>query len=245
MWEGVKMAKRKDKRANDEMRPVKFTRGFTKNAAGSVLAEFGDTKVIVTASVEDKVPRFLADTGKGWLTAEYSLLPGSTGQRVQRDRGTLISGRTQEIQRLIGRTLRAAVDLTKIGERTITIDADVIQADGGTRTASISGGYIALYDALEKLVKEGKIEENPITEPIAAVSVGIVNGEVRLDVDYSEDSNADADANIVMTESGKLLEFQATAEKEPFSRDEFLEILEVAEKGIKEIIKAQKEALAG
>lgn len=239
------MAKRKDKRANDEMRPVKFTRGFTKNAAGSVLAEFGDTKVIVTASVEDKVPRFLADTGKGWLTAEYSLLPGSTGQRVQRDRGTLISGRTQEIQRLIGRTLRAAVDLTKIGERTITIDADVIQADGGTRTASISGGYIALYDALEKLVKEGKIEENPITEPIAAVSVGIVNGEVRLDVDYSEDSNADADANIVMTESGKLLEFQATAEKEPFSRDEFLEILEVAEKGIKEIIKAQKEALAG
>lgn len=238
------MAKRKDKRANDEMRPVKFTRGFTKNAAGSVLAEFGDTKVIVTASVEDKVPRFLADTGKGWLTAEYSLLPGSTGQRVQRDRGTLISGRTQEIQRLIGRALRAAVDLTKIGERTITIDADVIQADGGTRTASISGGYLALYDALEKLVKEGKIEENPITEPIAAVSVGIVNGEVRLDVDYSEDSNADADANIVMTESGKLLEFQATAEKEPFSRDEFLKILEVAEKGIKETIKAQKAALA-
>ncbi|NLF82386.1 MAG: ribonuclease PH [Candidatus Gastranaerophilales bacterium] len=238
------MAKRKDKRANDEMRPVKFTRGFTKNAAGSVLAEFGDTKVIVTASVEDKVPRFLADTGKGWLTAEYSLLPGSTGQRVQRDRGTLISGMTQEIQRLIGRALRAAVDLTKIGERTITIDADVIQADGGTRTASISGGYLALYDALEKLVKEGKIEENPITEPIAAVSVGIVNGEVRLDVDYSEDSNADADANIVMTESGKLLEFQATAEKEPFSRDEFLKILEVAEKGIKETIKAQKAALA-
>ena len=238
------MAKRKDKRANDEMRPVKFTRGFTKNAAGSVLAEFGDTKVIVTASVEDKVPRFLADTGKGWLTAEYSLLPGSTGQRVQRDRGTLISGRTQEIQRLIGRALRAAVDLTKIGERTITIDADVIQADGGTRTASISGGYLALYDALEKLVKEGKIEENPITEPIAAVSVGIVNGEVLLDVDYSEDSNADADANIVMTESGKLLEFQATAEKEPFSRDEFLKILEVAEKGIKETIKAQKAALA-
>lgn len=238
------MAKRKDKRANDEMRPVKFTRGFTKNAAGSVLAEFGDTKVIVTASVEDKVPRFLADTGKGWLTAEYSLLPGSTGQRVQRDRGTLISGRTQEIQRLIGRALRAAVDLTKIGERTITIDADVIQADGGTRTASISGGYLALYDALEKLVKEGKIEENPITEPIAAVSVGIVNGEVRLDVDYSEDSNADADANIVMTESGKLLEFQATAEKEPFSRDEFLKTLEVAEKGIKETIKAQKAALA-
>jgi ribonuclease PH len=238
------MAKRKDKRANNEMRPVKFTRNFTKNAAGSVLAEFGDTKVIVTASIEDKVPRFLTDTGKGWLTAEYSLLPGSTGQRVQRDRGTLVSGRTQEIQRLIGRTLRAAVDLPKIGERTITIDADVIQADGGTRTASISGGYIALYDALEKLVKEGKIEENPITEPVAAVSVGIHKGKVLLDVNYSEDSNADADANIVMTESGKILEFQATAEKAPFSREEFLEILEMAEKGIKEIISAQKAVLA-
>ena len=235
------MINRRNNRAFDELRPVKFTRGFTKNAAGSVLVEFGDTKVIVAASIEDRIPRFLTNSGRGWLTAEYSLLPSSTDKRVSRDRGTLISGRTQEIQRLIGRSLRSAVDFTKIGERTIIIDADVIQADGGTRTASISGGFIALYDALLKLQKKGAITEIPVIEPIAAVSVGIVNGKVLLDVDYPEDSNADVDANIVMTESGKILEFQAASEKTPFDKKEFLEILNMAEKGIKHIIQLQKE----
>jgi len=234
---------RKDNRGLKELRTVDFTRNFTKHAAGSVLVEFGDTKVIVTATIEDKVPRFLHDSGKGWLTAEYSLLPGATHTRVNRDRGSLISGRTQEIQRLVGRSLRTAVDLTKIGERTITIDADVIQADGGTRTASISGGFIALYDALLKLKKAGKIDEIPIIEPVAAVSVGIIKGEICLDVDYSEDSSADADANIVMTESGKILEFQVTGEESPFSKNDMLEILDVAQKGISGIIKVQKTVL--
>ena len=234
---------RKNKRGLEELRTVKFTRNFTKHAGGSVLVEFGETKVIVTAVIEDKVPRFLIDSGKGWLTAEYGLLPGSTHTRVNRDRGTLVSGRTQEIQRLIGRSLRAAVDLTKIGERTITVDADVIQADGGTRTASISGGFIAIYDALMKLKNSGKISEFPIIEPVAAVSVGIKNMEIMLDVDYSEDSSADADANIVMTESGKILEFQVTSEEAPFSKSDMLKILDTAEKGIIKIIGIQKEAL--
>lgn len=237
------MFKRKDNRAFNSLRPVKFTREFTKQAAGSVLVEFGDTKVITTASIEERVPRFLVDSGKGWLTAEYSLLPGSTEKRVQRDRGVNLSGRTQEIQRLIGRSLRAAVDLNKIGERTIIIDADVIQADGGTRTASISGGFVALYDALSGLVKNGIISEIPIIEPVAAVSVATLNGQVLLDVDYKEDSNADADANIVMTESGNILEFQATSEKKPMDRNKFNEILDLAEKGIREIIRLQKESL--
>jgi len=228
------MVTRKNNRALNELRPVKFTRNYTKFAAGSVLVEFGDTKVLVTASIEDRVPRFLMDSGKGWLTAEYSLLPGSTGIRVSRDRGTLISGRTQEIQRLIGRSLRAAVDLTKIGERTITIDADVIQADGGTRTASICGGFLALHDALKGV---------GIIEPVAAISVGVLNGEVLLDVDYSEDSTADADANIIMTESGKILEFQVTSEKAPVDRESLLKVLDMGEKGIQEIIKLQKQAL--
>ena len=238
------MAKRKDGRAAGELREVKFTRDFTKNAAASVLVEFGDTKVIVTASIEDRVPRFLVDSGKGWLTAEYSLLPGSTDKRVSRDRGTHISGRTQEIQRLIGRCLRAAVDLKKIGERTIIIDADVIQADGGTRTASISGGFVALYDAMQKLKEKGKIQENPVLEPVAAISVGILKGEVLLDVNYAEDSNADADANIVMTESGKFLEFQATSEGAPIHKEDFIKISEIAETGIKDIIKLQKQVLS-
>ena len=234
---------RNNNRGLEELREVKFTRNFTKHAAGSVLVEFGDTKAIVTASVENRVPRFLMDSGKGWLTAEYSLLPGSTNTRVSRDRGTLISGRTQEIQRLIGRSLRACVDLTKIGERTITIDADVIQADGGTRTASISGGFVAIYDAFNKLLEAGEIEENPIIEPVAAVSVGIIKGQIMLDVDYSEDSTADADANIVMTESGKILEFQTTSEEAPFTRGDMIKVLDLGEKGIQDIIKIQKECL--
>ncbi|HSA06456.1 MAG TPA: ribonuclease PH [Candidatus Gastranaerophilales bacterium] len=237
------MLQRKDNRSFDEIRPVKFTRDFTKNADGSVLVEFGGTKVITTVMIEDKVPRFMAESGKGWLTAEYSLLPGSTDKRVQRDRGAMISGRTQEIQRLIGRCLRSAIDLSKIGERTIYVDADVIQADGGTRTASISGGFVALYDAMLKLQREGLIKDFPILEPVAAISVGILNGQTLLDVDYSEDSKADADANIVMTESGKILEFQATSEKNPMDRRKFLEIADMAEKGIKNIIQIQKRCL--
>lgn len=237
------MADRKDNRAAEELRPVKFTRGFTKQAAGSVLVEFGDTKVITTATIEDRVPRFLMDSGRGWLTAEYSLLPGSTEKRVQRDRGVNLSGRTQEIQRLIGRCLRAAVDLTKIGERTIIIDADVIQADGGTRTASISGGFVALYDALLGLKEKNLLNEVPIIEPVAAISVAARNGEILLDVDYKEDSNADADANIVMTESSKILEFQASSEKSPIDKFELNKILDIGEKGIKEIIQKQKTAL--
>ena len=237
------MLQRKDNRQIDELRPINFTKNFTKHADGSVLVEFGDTKVITTANIEDRVPRFMADSGNGWLTAEYALLPSSTHTRVGRERGTVLSGRTQEIQRLIGRSLRAAVDLTKIGERTITIDADVIQADGGTRTASISGAYVALYDALRKMKERGDIKEIPIIEPIAAISVGIVNGEVVLDLDYSEDSSAHVDANIVMTESGKIVEFQSTAEGKTFERSELLAFLEVGEKGIKEIIKKQKEVL--
>lgn len=237
------MTIRKDNRNADELRQIKFTRNFTKHADGSVLVEFGDTKVITTATIEDRVPRFLMDTGNGWLTAEYSLLPGSTHTRVSRERGTLMSGRTQEIQRLIGRSLRAAVDLTKIGERTITIDADVIQADGGTRTASISGGFVALYDALLKLKERGEIKEIPVIEPVAAISAGICKGEILLDLDYPEDSSAEADANLVMTASGKIIEFQSTAENKAFNRQDLLKLLETGEKGIMEIIQKQRQIL--
>ena len=237
------MAARKDNREADELRQIKFTREFTKYADGSVLVEFGDTKVITTAIVEDRVPRFLVDSGKGWLTAEYSLLPGSANSRIIRDRGSVLSGRTQEIQRLIGRSLRAAVDLSAIGERTITIDADVIQADGGTRTASITGAYIALYDALLKLKKAGKIKEMPIIDQVAAISLGIVKGKFMLDLDYNEDSNADVDANLIMTASGKIIEFQITSEKEAFDKNELVKFVELGEKGIKEIIQLQNQAL--
>ena len=237
------MINRKDNRKADELRSIKLTRNFTKYADGSVLVEFGDTKVITTAIIENRVPRFLVDSGKGWLTAEYSLLPGSAQSRIMRDRGTLISGRTQEIQRLIGRSLRAAVDLTAIGERTIAIDADVIQADGGTRTASITGAYVALYDALRKLKERGDIAEIPIIEPVAAVSVGMVKGEFLLDLDYCEDSSADVDSNIVMTASGKIIEFQTTSEGEPFDKSEIMKFLELGEKGINEIIQLQEQVL--
>ncbi|MBR1424484.1 ribonuclease PH [bacterium] len=225
-----------DGRKNNETRSIKFTKNYTKHALGSVLVEFGDTKVITTASVEEGKPKWMdKEDSRGWLTAEYSLLPSSTSTRCQRER-TKISGRTQEIQRLIGRSLRACVDLTKIPDLTITIDADVIQADGGTRTASICGAYVALKDAVEKLLKEGKIRENPIIEPIAAISAGIVNGEVCLDLNYQEDSNAQVDSNIVLTKSGKIIEFQTTAEGEPYSYEKMIEIFNVAKKGIEEII---------
>ena len=223
-------------RKNDELRKIKFTRDFTKNALGSVLVEFGDTRVITTASVEEGKPKWMdKDDTRGWLTAEYSLLPSSTGTRCQRER-TKISGRTQEIQRLIGRSLRACVDLNKMSDITITIDADVIQADGGTRTASICGGFLALKIAIEKLIKEGKLKENPIIEPIGAISAGIIDGEVRLDLNYEEDSHAQVDSNIVLTKSGKIIEFQTTAEDEPYEYDKMLNIFKVASDGIKKII---------
>ncbi|MBQ8459763.1 ribonuclease PH [bacterium] len=225
-----------ENRKNDETRQIKFTKNYTKNALGSVLVEFGDTKVITTASVEEGKPKwFDKDDNRGWLTAEYSLLPSSTSTRCQRER-TKISGRTQEIQRLIGRSLRACVDLHKIPDLTITIDADVIQADGGTRTASICGGFVALSCAIEKLLAEGKIKENPIIEPIGAISAGIVDGEVRLDLNYEEDSHAQVDSNVVLTKSGKIIEFQTTAEGEPYEFDKMIEIFNTAKKGIQEII---------
>ena len=226
---------RKDGRKNNELRPVKFTKDFTKNALGSVLVEFGDTKVITTASVEMKQPKWMdKDSTKGWVTAEYSLLPSSTSTRCERER-TKISGRTQEIQRLIGRSLRACVDMEKMPKMTITVDADVIQADGGTRTASICGGFLALKIAIEKLLERGDLKENPIKEEVGAISVGIIDGEVRLDLCYEEDSHAQVDSNVVMTKSGKIIEFQTTAEGEPYNQEQLLEIFNMAKSGIETI----------
>lgn len=227
---------RLENRKNDETREIKFTTNYTKHALGSVLVEFGDTKVITTASVEHTKPKWMdKEDPRGWLTAEYSLLPSSTSTRCQRER-TKISGRTQEIQRLIGRSLRACVDLTKMPDLTITIDADVIQADGGTRTASICGGFVALNEAVKKLLADGTIKESPVIEPIAAISAGIIDGEVKLDLNYDEDSHAQVDSNIVLTKSGKIIEFQTTAEGEPYDYCQMLEIFKLAQKGIKEII---------
>ncbi len=227
---------RNDGRKNNELRPVKFTKDFTKNALGSVLVEFGDTKVITTASVEKKQPKWMDENAtKGWISAEYSLLPSSTSTRCERER-TKLSGRTQEIQRLIGRSLRACVDLEKMPKITITIDADVIQADGGTRTASICGGFMALKIAVEKLLEQGLLQENPIREEIAAISVGIVDDEVKLDLCYEEDSRAQVDSNVVMTKSGKIIEFQTTAEGEPYDQSQLMELFNTAKQGIETII---------
>lgn len=227
---------RNNGRKNNELRQIKFTKDFTKNALGSVLVEFGDTKVITTASVDFSKPKWMdKDTSAGWVTAEYSLLPSSTNTRCKRER-TSVSGRTQEIQRLIGRSLRACVDMSKMPDVTIIVDCDVIQADGGTRTASICGGFLALKTAIDKLIADGKLQENPIIEPIAAISAGIVNGEVILDLNYEEDSSAQVDANVVLTKSGKIIEFQTTAEGEPFDKKQLDEIFEKAKKGIDEII---------
>ena len=231
---------RKNNRGNGELRPFKFTKDFTIHALGSVLAEFGDTKVITTASVEHKKPKWMdASDNRGWISAEYSLLPSATNTRCSRER-TKISGRTQEIQRLIGRSLRACVDLEKMPELTITIDADVIQADGGTRTASICGGFLALCDAVKKLMSSGELSENPIIEPIAAISAGIVDDKVLLDLDYDEDSNARADSNIVLTKSGKIIEFQTTAEGDPYEKAQMIEIFDLAYSGIEKIIDCYK-----
>ncbi len=233
------------KRKWDQLRTVKITRGIMKNAEGSALIEMGDTKVLCTATVEESVPRFLKDTGKGWVTTEYAMLPRATTERVRRDsvRGK-IGGRSHEIQRIIGRVLRAVIDFEKLGERSITIDCDVLQADGGTRTASITGGFVALSEACSYLVKEGLVEETPINDYIAAVSVGTVNDKLVLDLNYEQDSSAEVDMNIAMTGAGLLVEVQGTAEGEPFSKNRLTEMIKLAEKGIKELIKKQKEALS-
>jgi len=231
---------RPNNRRNDEMRPVRLTPGFTKNPDGSVLVQTGDTMVLCSAMIEAKVPRFLKGTGSGWVTAEYSLLPSSTETRTQREASKgKISGRTSEIQRLIGRSLRAVVDLQALGERTIWIDCDVLQADGGTRTASISGSFVALCLALMKMQAEGIISELPINDYVAAASVGIVDGEVVLDLEYIEDSQADVDMNVVMTGQGNFVEVQGTAEGSPFSKAKLDEMLSLAEKGIREMFALQ------
>ena len=232
-------------RAEDELRKISITRQYTSHAEGSVLVEFGATKVICTASVEEKVPRFLKGSGKGWVTAEYGMLPRSTGSRMQREsaRGKQ-SGRTQEIQRLIGRSLRAAVSLETLGEKMITVDCDVIQADGGTRTASITGGFVALADAINHMMSKGMIKKNPIHGQIASVSVGIFNGVPVLDLDYDEDSNAETDMNVVMNDAEAFIEVQGTAEGHAFRKDELDAMLGLATKGIKELIDKQSAALS-
>ena len=226
---------RVDGRKNDELREIKFTHGFTKHALGSVLTEFGDTRVIVTASVDLKKPKWMDENdNRGWVTAEYSLLPASTNTRCKREREK-VSGRTQEIQRLIGRSLRACVDLKKMPGMTITIDADVIQADGGTRTASICGGFLALKDAVDKLLASGDLKENPILEPIGAISIGIVDGEIKLDLCYEEDSHAQVDSNVILTKSGKIVDFQTTSEGEPYEFERMVELFNTAKDGINRI----------
>lgn len=235
------MSQRPSGRKTDELRPVRFTRGFTAHAAGSVLVEFGGTRVICTASVEDSVPGFLRGRGVGWVTAEYGMLPGSTHSRVDREaaRGKQ-SGRTVEIQRLIGRSLRAAVDMDKLGERTVRLDCDVIQADGGTRTASITGASVALADALASAgVQEAFIEH------VASISVGIWQGQPVLDLDYAEDSTAETDMNVVALASGGFVEIQGTAEQKPFSADELAAMLELARQGTAELVALQQAALGG
>lgn len=235
---------RPSKRANNELRTIEIIRHYTKHAEGAVLVKFGDTHVLCTASVDEKVPGFLKGKNQGWVTAEYGMLPRSTGSRMDREaaRGKQ-SGRTQEIQRLIGRSLRAIINLGQLGERSIQIDCDVIQADGGTRTASITGAYVALHDAISYLQKQGLIAESPLRDAVAAISVGIYQGVPVLDLDYIEDSDCDTDMNIVMTGSGGLVEIQGTAEGAPFGRDGLDAMLDLAQTGIGVLISKQKAAL--
>ena len=235
---------RPDGRENGQLREVRITRNFLKTAEGSVLFEMGDTKVICSASVEERVPLFLKDQKKGWVTAEYGMLPRSTQTRMMRESVTgKVGGRTHEIQRLIGRTLRAVIDLESLGERTVWVDCDVIQADGGTRTASITGAFICVADALRSAIKNGIIDKMPLTNHLAAVSVGIVGGEPRLDLCYAEDSAADVDMNVVMTGDGRFVEIQGTSEKAPFSMEGLGMLLALADGGIKRLIAVQKEHL--
>ena len=233
-----------DGRKNDEIRNIKITRNFLKHPQGSILIEMGETKVICTAMVEDRVPPFLKGSNSGWVTAEYSMIPGSTISRKVRDasRGK-IEGRSHEIQRLIGRALRSVVSLEELGERTVWIDCDVIQADGGTRTASITGAFVALVDALGKLLKDGQLSHIPVRSFLSAISVGIVDGNRLLDLCYAEDSNAKVDMNIVMTDKGEFVELQGTGEESPFSIDDLNELIRLGQKGNSELIKLQKEAL--
>lgn len=235
---------RHNNRKTNELRPISFTRHYTKHAEGSVLVCFGDTKVLCTASIESGVPRWLKGQNQGWLTAEYGMLPRATGTRTQREavKGKQ-SGRTQEIQRLIGRSLRAMIDLTKLGENTIYIDCDVLQADGGTRTASITGAAVAVMDALENWQRKGELKTDPFIGLVAAVSVGIKDGQVLLDLDYAEDSTCDTDLNVVMTQAGGFIEIQGTAEEKPFTRIEADKMIATAEQGISELIALQKQAL--
>jgi ribonuclease PH len=235
---------RPSKRAFNELRPIKITRNYTKHAEGSVLVEFGDTKVLCTASVSSGVPKFLKDTGQGWLTAEYGMLPRATHTRSDREatRGKQ-AGRTQEIQRLIGRSLRSIVNLKMIGENTITIDCDVLQADGGTRTAAITGSCIALVDALNFLQKKLKLKESPLKQLVAAISVGIYKGSLIIDLDYEEDSDIDTDMNVIMTEDGNFVEIQGTAEHGTFTQDELNSLLDLAKIGFKQIFEKQRESL--
>lgn len=238
------MKARPSGRALDELRPIRITRRFTKHAEGSVLIEFGETRVLCTASVEETVPSFLRNSGKGWVTAEYGMLPRSTHTRNRREASTgKQGGRTLEIQRLIGRALRAVVDMKALGERTITVDCDVLQADGGTRTASITGSYVALVDAVNSLVKNGKLRESPIHGQVAAVSVGIWSGQPVLDLDYAEDSDAETDMNIVMNNGGGFIEVQGTAEGHAFRRDELDALLNLAANGCGQLLARQLEAL--
>lgn len=231
-------------RSAEQVRPIKITRHYTKHAEGSVLVEFGETKVLCNATVDESVPRFLKGQNQGWVTAEYGMLPRATNSRTQREAAKgKQTGRTMEIQRLIARSLRAMVDLKLLGEYTITLDCDVIQADGGTRTASITGACVALNDAINKMIAEGKLKQNPIKSLVAAVSVGIVDGQPVCDLEYIEDSNAETDMNVVMTDDGRIIEVQGTAEGEPFSHDELLKLLELAKNGIAIIIDAQRQAL--
>ncbi|MCT4552977.1 MAG: ribonuclease PH [Alphaproteobacteria bacterium] len=226
-----------------ELRNVSIETGFNKQAEGSCLISFGDTKVICNATVQEKVPPFLRGQRVGWVTAEYGMLPRSTNDRMDREAVKGRGGRTYEIQRLIGRSLRGVVNLRELGERQIIVDCDVIQADGGTRTASITGGFVAMYLALQKLVKDGKLDRVPVTNFLAAVSCGIYKGSCCLDLDYDEDSNAEADSNFVMDDKGRIIEIQGTAEEKPFTKEEFLRLTELAEKGIEELIELQREAL--
>ena len=231
--------KRAGGRSENELRKIKVTKDYIKHAEGSCLIEFGETRVVCTASIEDGVPPFLRNTGKGWVTAEYGMLPRSTNTRIQREKAAG-SGRTMEIQRLIGRSLRSVVDMDKLQERTVKIDCDVIQADGGTRTAAITGGFIALALGLKNIKKQGLIEAVPLTDYVAAVSAGKFDGHLMLDLDYSEDSNADMDMNVVMLGKGNFVEIQGTAEKQAFSKGEMDKLLDLAKKGITELIAMQK-----
>jgi ribonuclease PH len=228
----------------DELRPIEIVRNYTKHAEGSVLVKFGDTHVLCTATSEDRVPHFLRNSGRGWVTAEYGMLPRSTGSRMAREaaRGRQ-GGRTMEIQRLIGRSLRAVMDLGRLGERTLTIDCDVIQADGGTRTASITGGYVAMADAVAWLMREQRVKQNPLTGQVASVSTGIYRGVPVLDLDYDEDSQAETDMNFVMNGHGDFIEVQGTAEGKAFTRDEMLQMVDLARGGVEQLVRIQSEVL--